>query len=239
MVVLNSPENPTGVVYTRAELRELYDICERAGVVLLQDEVYDNFVFEGEHWSCTAFDPSLSHSIQLNSMSKAYGLPGLRIGWLIANERTILAASKALEHTSLSVCGLSHYLAEKVLLDAEVEKWLLDVRDGVHKRRDILLDGLRPMGFEFPPRGGCGGFYLFPKVPHLTQMIDGAPNLAEGDYFAEWIARTAKIAVVPGSVYGSQGRDHIRVVTTGEISDLELAISRFAKVLVSTELIHA
>lgn len=231
LVVLNSPENPTGVVYSKAELKELYEICVEAGVVLLQDEVYDSFVFEGEHWSCTAFDQSLCSTIQLNSMSKRYGLPGLRIGWLIADERTISGAAKALEYIALSVSGPSHYLAEKILSDPKVDKWIDQTREQVRARRDMLRSAFCSLGFKFPPRCGCGGFFLFPNVTAVAGKLGDRQSVALGDFFADWIARTAKIAVVPGSIYGSQGRDHIRLVTTVGVDELQLAIDRFRTAL--------
>jgi aspartate/methionine/tyrosine aminotransferase len=231
LLVLNSPENPTGVVYSQAELKQLYEACVQAKIVLLQDEVYDSFVLDGEHWSCTAFDPSLSNAMQLNSMSKRYGLPGLRIGWLIADERTISAAAKALEYLSLSVSALSHYFAEKILSDPEVETWIDETREQVRARRDMLRDALRPLGFIFPPRGGCGAFFLFPNISAFAQKIGAGENVALGDLFTDWIARNAKIAVVPGSVYGAQGRNNVRLVTTGDSGDLQLAITRFKAAL--------
>jgi aminotransferase len=233
MVVVNSPENPTGVVYTENELRGLYDICDRAGVVMLQDEVYDSYVLEGRHSSCTSFDPALRNAIQLNSTSKRYGLPGLRIGWLVANDQFIRAAAKALEYVSLSVSGLSHYVAEKILGDSGTEAWIGQVKSEIRTRRDLLYESLARVGFQFPARGGCGGFFLFPNVRAFKGVLDSSDARPIGDQFAEWIAKRAKIAVVPGSVYGPQGNDFIRLVTTGEMNQIEEAIRRFQDALSS------
>jgi aspartate/methionine/tyrosine aminotransferase len=232
LLVLNSPENPTGVVYTKEELKELYEICRNAGVILLQDEVYDSFVLEGEHWSCTTFDSSLAHSMQLNSMSKRYGLPGIRIGWLIADEDTITMAAKALEYVSLSVSGLSHYLAECILRDPDIENWICETKVQVRARRDLLVSTLEPLGFCFPPRGGSGGFFLFPNIRRLADRITDCEGPTPGEKFAAWAAQKVKIAVVPGSVYGSCGGDHVRLVTTGEMKDLTTAAERLRSMLV-------
>jgi phosphonopyruvate decarboxylase len=231
LLVLNSPENPTGVVYAKRELHDLFQMCVGNGVLVLQDEVYDSYVLDGEHWSCTVFDPSLAHSLQLNSMSKRYGLPGLRIGWLIANEQLIASAAKALEYISLSVSGLSHYVAERILADPELDQWIVEIREQIRLRRDSLRGALEVLGFAFPPRGGAGGFFLFPNVSAFADRLGGRNATGLGDAFADWLAKTAKIAVVPGSTYGSQGANHIRLVTTATLPALRTAITRFEDAL--------
>ena len=83
------------------------------------------------------------------------------------------------------------------------------------RRRNLLVSGLERLGFTLPPRVGCGGFFLFPNVSAFAPRSAHAEGANTGERFANWIAKESKVAVVPGSVFGSRGADHIRTLLSG------------------------
>lgn len=227
-LIVNSPENPTGYVCTDGEMRDMLGHCERHGLTLVHDEVYDQFVFAGAHRSAAALG-GYERVIQVNSTSKKFGVPGLRIGWLVANPQFAACAAKAQDYTNLAIHSFSERVATTLLRSADVASWFGEVRQLLRRRAEMGVELLGAIkGVEFSSRVD-GGMFLLPRVRGLATHICGAvPGRAAGDVVADWLLDAARVAAVPGGVYGEQCGDSVRFVTCGPRQDFEDALARIA-----------
>ncbi|MFD4658700.1 pyridoxal phosphate-dependent aminotransferase [Kitasatospora sp. NPDC058444] len=203
-VIINNPNNPSGHVYTRAELEHLHELADRHGLLLIVDEAYNEFVPPGpEFLAAGSLDPEKKHTVTVNSMSKNYGVSGWRIGYLIANERLTEQILKINQH--LVTCAptiLAAYLSERF-------DDLLDVTRPQIQRtvqlRNRVAGWFADAGIDTMP--GTSTFYLF---VHL-----GASAL-DSTGFADRLLRESAISVVPGIGYGDSCDRYIRVSVGSE-----------------------
>ena len=201
LVYLNNPSNPTGAVAGRGELLAIAEAAARRGTVLVVDEVYRGL----EPWSGEATPTVLEAAVEtgaaavsVGGLSKAYGLPGLRIGWAAASGEELASRIwAARDYTTISPPRLSEALAEAVLEPSVSEGLLERARRIVRRNYGLLREALRPLGLE-PPRPG-GGAYSFIQLPH---------GLA-GTRAAEHLLERHSALVVPGECFRVPG--YIRV----------------------------
>lgn len=230
MVVLNSPENPTGYVIDSPALSRLSEICADRGVCLVHDEVYDDFVFAGNHVPARAIAPMSPHVVQLNSFSKRYGMLGLRLGWIVAAPEVAAEAAKVFDYQSLSVNGLAEEIGVALLDSPEVERWVHDRRLDLMRRRGILLDALKEHeGIRLCEGLPKGGFFVLANVEGLAaRWCDPSESRRDpaGRVVADYLLDSAKIAVVPGDIYGSTCSTSIRLVFAVQESRLVEAARR-------------
>ncbi|MGW3074957.1 MULTISPECIES: pyridoxal phosphate-dependent aminotransferase [unclassified Kitasatospora] len=203
-VIINNPNNPSGHVYTRAELEYLHELADRHGLLLIVDEAYNEFIPPGaEFISAGSLDPEKRHTVTVNSMSKNYGVSGWRIGYLIANERLTEQILKINQH--LVTCAptiLAAYLAERFddLLDVTRPQIQRTVR-----LRNRVAGWFADEGIDTMP--GTSTFYLF---VHL-----GGSGL-DSTEFADRLLRESAISVVPGIGYGDSCDRYVRVSVGSE-----------------------
>jgi aspartate/methionine/tyrosine aminotransferase len=200
-IVVNTPHNPTGKVYTRDELELVADLCREHDAIAITDEIYEHMVYEGEHVSIATLPGMAERTITISGASKTYSVTGWRIGWLIAPPALTDGIRKV--HDFLTV-GAAHPLQIAVasalrfppaFYDALVEEY--------RERRAALLAGLRECGFD--PNPPAGAYYVMAGIQRLTDMDDVA--------FAQHLVRTAAVATVPGSSFYADrelGRRHVR-----------------------------
>ena len=231
-IIVNSPENPTGYVSPDDELLGLVAICERNGMTFIHDEVYDQWNFTGRH-TPSARLAGFGSVAQVNSMSKKFGVPGLRVGWLASSEAIVGAAAKAQEYTMLAVNSFSERVAEALLECPDVEAWFGETRSMLKERVALVEKTLSPIpGIEFRSPVS-GGMFAFPTVSALAQKLHLPGASPPGDVFTEWLLAEAGVAVVPGGVYGREGEGSIRLVVSGREGELREALSRIETSVVS------
>ncbi|MFD8492746.1 pyridoxal phosphate-dependent aminotransferase [Amycolatopsis sp. NPDC059657] len=198
-IIVNNPNNPSGHVYTAAELDHLHELAEKHGLLLMVDEAYNEFVAPGtEFITCGAADPELRHTVTLNSMSKNYGISGWRVGYVIAHHTLIDQILKVNQH--LITCAptpLMRYLADH--FDTLIERTRPQIQHVVARRNEVA-GWLAERGIEVLP--GESTFYLFASL--------GASKLGS-DAFADRLLRESGVCVVPGIAYGDSCDHHIRV----------------------------
>jgi aminotransferase len=200
-VVVNTPHNPTGKVYTRDELRLIAQLCQERDVVAITDEIYEHLVYEGEHVSIATLPGMAERTITISGASKTYSVTGWRVGWLVATPLLTEGIRKV--HDFLTV-GAAHPLqiavASALGFPASFYCALLEeYRD----RRRALVDGLRECGFD--PAPPAGAYYVMAGIDALTSLDDVA--------FAHHLVRTLGVATVPGSSFYANrelGRRHVR-----------------------------
>lgn len=221
MVIINSPSNPTGAIYSPAELKALTDVAVAAGIYIMSDEIYEYLLYDGvKHVSPASFSKEAAdHVITVAGFSKTFSMTGWRLGTLMAPLPIAKAVADLQSQTSSNATTFAQYGALAAMQNWEQSKvavqGMLEVFDA---RRLRLLEGLRAIpGVECARAQGA--FYLFPNIEKL--------GLADSD-FAARILEEEKVAVVPGSAFGADGYIRLSYATSDDVIDKGLErLARF------------
>ena len=218
-VIINSPNNPSGAVYSHSDLSRLAELAAAYGLVVISDETYDHFVFDGrKHTSLLAFPELKQQTIVVGSFSKTYSMTGFRIGFAVAATSVIEAMTRWQSHLSGNVCTFAQYGAIKALeLD---NSFLIKRLKDLTYKRNLALDKIRKWAVCSTPQGA---FYLFPNIRGRLQTGKGAEQLAAR------LLEEAGVAVVPGEAFGVSG--HIRISFAVGDQALVEGLDRIAEVL--------
>lgn len=220
MVIINSPSNPTGAIYDKAELAALVEVALEAGIYIMSDEIYEYLLYDGvEHVSPASFSKEAAAStITVAGFSKTFSMTGWRLGTLLAPPAIAKAVSSLQSQTSSNATTFAQYGAL-----AAMQNWdqsmsavssMLEVFD---RRRLRLLEGLQAIeGIECTRAKGA--FYLFPKMEAL--------GLGATD-FATQLLETEKVAVVPGEGFGAAGYMRLSYATSDEV--IEKGLERLTR----------
>jgi len=210
MLIVNSPSNPTGAVNTRDEIRGFAEIAEDHNITILSDEVYEHFIYEGEHVSPAEFSDSV---ITVNAVSKTYSMTGWRIGYAAAGAEHIERMLKV--HQYVQACANS--IAQKAALAAVSgpQDCVAAMREEFRARRDMLMKSMGKAGIKCTRPGGA--FYAFPEV-------------GDDDRAASGLLRNGVITV-PGRAFGENGKGHIRLSYAVSREKLARALGIIERVL--------
>jgi aspartate/methionine/tyrosine aminotransferase len=195
-IVVNTPNNPTGKVFSRSELELIRDLCLEFNVLAITDEIYEHILYDGaRHTSIAALEGMRERTITINGLSKTYGVTGWRVGWAVAPPAITDAIRKV--HDFLTVgapAPLQEAGAAALALPATYYQGLAE---GYRKRRDRLIPVLTEVGFRcFPPRGA---YYVMTDIRGF-----GFANDIE---FTKYLVEEVRVAVVPGSSFYKDARD--------------------------------
>jgi arginine:pyruvate transaminase len=213
-LLLNSPNNPTGVIHTRAALEGVTRAVKAADLWLISDEVYDSQIWAGEHLSARALPGMSERTLVVGSMSKGHAMTGSRLGWVIGPEVVIeMLASLAL-HTTYGVPGF----IQDAALFALRQGAAFEARIGApfRRRRDIVLDAL----------AGQNRLKAVPPDGAMYVMLDVRATGLSGQDFAFRLLDAEKIAVMPGESFGTAAAGHIRIALTTGDDEIRKAMSR-------------
>jgi aspartate aminotransferase len=210
MVVLNSPSNPTGAVYTRAELAALTDLCVKAGVWILSDEIYEHLVYDGQSTCSPAtFSPEAARlTITVSGYAKTYSMTGWRLGTLVADKAVAAAVGDLQSQISSNATTFAQFGALAVHQHPDKARAALaEMQVAFDRRRLLLWEGLNAI-----PGLSCyrsqGAFYLFPNIRKL--------GLSSSDFAARLLDEEL-VAVVPGSAFGAEGYIRLSYATSDDI----------------------
>ena len=227
-LILNSPSNPTGAVYSREELEAIGDVVLESGIKVVTDEIYERIVYEdATHVSLAGLSPELKkQTAVVNGVSKAYSMTGWRIGYFAAEEPWAEKATALQSHLCGNPCSISQEAAIEALLRAEE-----DVRGLVavfRRRRSRLLELLAGAGRLrlCPPQGA---FYAFPDVSGYYGLSDGGAPLESDLELASYLIERAGVALVPGSGFGSPR--HVRISFATSDADIEAGMAAAVEAL--------
>jgi aminotransferase len=200
-IILNTPNNPTGKVFTRAELELIRDLCLEFDVLAITDEIYEHILYDGtEHISIVSLDGMRDRTVTINGMSKTYSVTGWRVGWAVAPEKITNAIRKV--HDFLTVgapAPLQEAGAAALSLPAE---YYAKLAEGYRVRRDRLMPALTSAGFRcFRPRGA---YYVMTDISGFGYSDDVS--------FAKYLVQEIGVACVPGSSFYRDPRDGARQV---------------------------
>lgn len=215
LLILNSPNNPTGAVMTRQELKDIYDLCVEKDIYLYSDEIYSRMIYDDYDFSSPAeYDRCRTHVILSNGFSKAFAMTGWRLGALIGPPEVMERMSALLQTTSSCVSSFIQSAGIEAINGPQdaVYKMMAEYKD----RRDILVEGLNEVkGFTCQNPGGA--FYVFPNITG-TGLTDVE--------VCEQLMDKAGVVTVPGSCFGEHGSGHIRLCYATDTYSIMSAIKR-------------
>lgn len=219
-LVLNSPHNPTGRVFSRAEITEIATVCIEHNVAVFTDDPYEYITYAGRHHPIATWPGMRERTVTISSLSKTFSCTGWRIGYAIAPPESTNAIRKV--HDFLTVgapAPLQTAAAVGFAFDAEYFNHL--ARD-YRTRRDVLGQALAEAGFRFTIPEGA--YYFLADFSDLSELTDTE--------FALWLAREVGIATVPGSSFyhdRAAGSRYVRFAFCKKLETLEAAAERLAK----------
>jgi aspartate aminotransferase len=227
MIFFNSPNNPSGTVYTEAEYRALAEVLENhPGIYVLSDEIYEHINYSEPNFSFAAIESMYDRTITVNGVAKAFAMTGWRIGYIGAPEWIAKACNK-MQGQITSGANCIAQRATITALDAPVEKIQYMV-DEFHKRRDLVLDLLGNIE-GIKTNVAQGAFYVFPDVSfYFGKTIDGQ-RVENASDFAMLLLEKANVATVTGDAFGAP--NCIRISYAASQEELKEAIRRIAELL--------
>ncbi|OGR98576.1 MAG: hypothetical protein A2V88_07655 [Elusimicrobia bacterium RBG_16_66_12] len=231
LVILNTPHNPTGRVFSRRELEAVAEACRTHNLVAVTDEIYEHIVYDGvEHISLGSLDGMRERTVTISGLGKTYAVTGWRVGWIVAPEP--LSAQIRKVHDYLTICAPAPFQAAGIAALGLPETYYQEMRREYAARRDILLPALTRAGFRF--RWPEGAYYVMADFSRFRGegYRDPGGTVSPDRAFAEHLAVEIGVAVVPGSSFyvdGAQGARYVRFNFAKEAVTLREAVSRLAR----------
>ncbi len=210
-IYYNTPQNPTGVVFTQDEARAVARFAQDRDLIVFADEAYEDLVYEGEHFSIASLEGMFERTITIFTLSKSFAMTGWRLGYTVAAEPWMTGMRKTTLYSSNGVSTPTQWAA---LAAFTTESDMLETNRVAYKqRRDLLLAGLNELGLtcEKP----AGAFYAFPDVSRVSRDSREA---------AEILLDRAQVATVPGVVFGPDGESHLRFSFSTSIETIEAGL---------------
>ena len=216
IIVLNSPNNPTGAVFSSAALQAVGRLARERNLWLVSDECYEALTFEGRHISVASFGPEVkARTIVVNTCSKAYAMTGWRIGFAAGPRAIIRGMTDVQSQVTSNPSSVAQWAAVEALSGPQDE--VAKMAGEFDRRRRLIIDGLNAL-----PGVRCvmpkGAFYAFADVSGLfgRRASGGAPLAGSGDV-ASFLLEQARVAVVPGADFGSDAHIRLSYATSAEL----------------------
>lgn len=220
-IILNTPNNPTGRVFSRAELEVVADLCRTHGLVAITDEIYEHILYEGEHIPLATLEGMRERTVTVSGASKTFSVTGWRIGTIIAPPELTAAIRKV--HDFLTVGAPAPFQeAVAAALRGLGRPYYAELTEGYRERRDVLVAGLQEAGFRCRPPQGA--YYVLADFSDLSREDDTA--------FARTLTREAGVAPVPGSSFFSEpsrGASVVRFAFCKRLETLQAAAGRLRR----------
>ena len=212
ILILNYPNNPTGMTYSLEKLNEIYDIVKDKNIFVISDEIYEELTYDGKkHTSFASLGQAKEFTITINGFSKTFSMTGWRIGYLAAPDSLVENISKIIDHTTSCASAISQKAALAALGDKD---WKTQARDTFEKRRNILWEGLSKID-RLKPLKSEGTFYMFCNI--------GETNLTSFDFSTQLLQRHL-VSVIPSEPFGKEG--FIRLSFSTSLEQIKKGIER-------------
>jgi aspartate aminotransferase len=229
---VNSPNNPTGGVLTRADLERLAAMAIAHDLWVISDEAYEDVVFEGEHVSIASLPGMYERTIPFYTFSKSYAMTGLRLGYVaIKNEALRERARKVLFYTASNISSVIQYGGIGALEGSQA--CIEDFRTELRARRDFFYDAIAELGTEFfsgaPP---AGAFYAFLRIGRDAPAAPGGESISWRT--VEYLIKYGRIGCVPGVDFGASGEGYIRFCFARDRQELTGALESMRRLCAAT-----
>lgn len=213
LLVLPFPNNPTGAIMEWEDLEKLVPIIEEHDLFLLTDEIYAELSYKGKSRSIIEFPGMRERTVYINGFSKAYAMTGWRLGYACAPKRILQQMLKLHQFAIMCAPTTSQYAAVEALRNGAED--VVKMREAYNERRRYLVSNLRRLGMDcFEP---YGAFYVFPSVKRFGMSSEA---------FATQLLREERVAIVPGTAFGSCGEGFMRISYAYSIQNLKKALER-------------
>ena len=220
MIVINTPNNPTGAVFNQKVLESLAQFARERDLFVLSDEIYEKMIYEGNrHFSIGSLPGMKERTVTINGFSKIYAMTGWRLGYTAADKELTSALIRVHQYTTVCATTFAQWGAVEALNGSQIEAEKM-VKE-FDRRRNLVFEALKAMpGIEVvKPKGA---FYIFPNIKALGKTPDE---------LTEYLLEKARIAVVPGTTLGEYGKDYIRISYANSYENLKIAMERMKKAL--------
>lgn len=219
LIIINSPQNPTGGVLTYEDLKVIADIASSRNIMVLADEIYSRIIYEGKHHSITAFPGMQERTIILDGYSKTYAMTGWRLGYGVMREDLAVLIAKLQTNCNSCTASFTQRAGIEALTGPQDEVDKMDAE--FKRRRDVIVAGLNAI-----PRISCktplGAFYVFPNVKKIGW---------EAKKLADYFLNEAGVAVLAGTSFGKYGEGYIRISYANSVENIKEGVSRIEKAL--------
>ncbi|MBB5324407.1 aminotransferase [Anoxybacillus tepidamans] len=217
-LILCSPNNPTGTVLNREELAAIAHIVKKHDLLVISDEIYAELTYDEPYTSFPAIEEMRERTILVSGFSKGFAMTGWRLGFVAAPEMLLKAMLKIHQYTMMCAPTMAQYGAIEALKNGEHD--VDEMRKSYRRRRNYFVQSLNEIGLRCHLPGGA--FYAFPSIQ--------ATGLTS-EQFAERLLIEEKVAVVPGSVFGTSGEGYVRCSYASSLEQLQEAIKRMKRFL--------
>lgn len=229
LLILNSPNNPTGAVYTEKELSEIAKTVEKHGIFVISDEIYEKLVYSGEkHYSIAALsDYMKEHTVVINGVSKSYSMTGWRIGYLAAPVKIAKAIGSMQSHTASNPCSISQYASVAALTDERGKEFIEKMQKTFDARRVYAVERIKAIkGLKcIEPKGA---FYVFVDVSdYYGKTFEG--EIINGSLSFAGSALKKGVALIPGVAFGND--NCVRLSYAISMEDIKEGIDRIESFL--------
>ncbi|MGC8937016.1 MAG: aminotransferase class I/II-fold pyridoxal phosphate-dependent enzyme, partial [Candidatus Methanomethylicaceae archaeon] len=219
LIIINSPNNPTGYVMSYKEISELAEIALDTEIYVISDEIYEKLIYDGTHISIGSLPGMDEKTITINGFSKAYAMTGWRLGYVAAPKSLASAINKLQQHSASCPSSFVQMAALEALKpDTAVRPMVEEFK----RRRDYICDALQRTSY-FKFNKPAGAFYLFPDIS-ATKMKSGA--------FCDLLLEKGGVSTTPGEYFGGY-QNHIRISYANSMENLIEAVTRIERVLES------
>jgi aminotransferase len=219
-IMINSPNNPTGVVLERSDMEEIAAASMEHDIRIVSDEVYEALVYEDKrHTSIASLNGMADSVITINSFSKTFAMTGWRIGYAVADEETVAEMTKFQMYLAACPISFGQYAAAMALQDPRSGKAVEAMRSEYERRRDCIYSRLNAMGGISVVKP-MGAFYIFPRL-ECSNKDDNALSAS--------LLEKERVVAVPGSAFGTHGAGHLRMCYATSMESIEGAMDRLER----------
>ncbi|QNM04683.1 aminotransferase class I/II-fold pyridoxal phosphate-dependent enzyme [Qiania dongpingensis] len=216
VLILPFPNNPTGAIMERKDLEPIAEVVREKDIMVITDEIYSELTYSGNHVTIASLPGMWERTVLINGFSKAYAMTGWRLGYTAAPRMILEQMLKIHQYAIMCAPTTSQYAAVEAMRNGDDDVAMM--RESYDQRRRFVLKTLKEMGLScFEPKGA---FYVFPNIKRFGMS---------SEEFAETLLKEEKVAVVPGSAFGSCGEGFIRISYAYSLKALKEALGRVGR----------